>query len=136
MKRLLIIGGVIIVALFVIGYLYEQGYLDFEWQTLTMFFAALAGPYKLLRSKFEGSSVVDNILEKNEAVRINEVQHRKDFDVLIKEREDKIQVLNKEIELISTKYELLEEKKKKIQEDVGKMNVQDTQKEAMDLFGS
>ena len=52
MKKWIIIIGSIIVVLIVIGVLHDRGYLNFKWTTLTNIFAALAGPYMLMKNKF------------------------------------------------------------------------------------
>lgn len=136
MKRWIIIALIVgVILLIVVGYLYDQGYLDFKWQTLTMIFAALAGPYQMIKGYFSNKSVQD-MLKKQQALQQEEKQHRVDFDGQIKEKEQRIQTLNKELELTTARFELLEEKKKKIQTDVEKQTVQETQKDAQDLFGS
>ena len=51
MKKWIIIIAVVLVVLIIIGVLYDAGYLNFKWSTLSMIFAALAGPYMYIKNK-------------------------------------------------------------------------------------
>ncbi len=133
--KLGVILAIIIIILIVIGYLYTQGYLqNFEWQTATMIFAALAAPYKMVMNWLTSDSAKE-ILEKHKDIRAEEKVHRKDMDAEISEKEKKIALLDKELELVQAKIEVLEERKKKIKPEVEKMSVNELQQEGQDLFG-
>jgi hypothetical protein len=137
MKRwkLLVIIAIIIIILIVVGYFYSQGYLqDFEWQTATMFFAALAAPYKMVKNWLKSDKVQD-ILGKHEAMKEDEKKHRVETDKDIEEKQKRIELLGKQLELIDSRLEIIEAEKRKIRPDVEKMNNEELQKEGKNLFG-
>ena len=91
MKKWIIIIGSIIVVLIVIGVLHDAGYPNFKWTTLTKLFAALAGPYMLMKNLFfnrNSVSSVQEILDKAKQGLLNDEEHRKEYDVKISEKEE------------------------------------------------
>jgi len=135
-KRWWITVVVIIVALIVIGVLYENGMLDFKWQGLTMLFAALAGPYSLVKNWLTRNQVIQDIAQKHNNIRAEEKIHRVETDTKIEEKEKRIKELNKEIELSEKRIEVIELKKQKVDKEVKKMSVEELQDEAINQFGS
>lgn len=135
-KRWLITIGIIILVLIVIGVLYENGSLDFEWQTLTMIFAAAAGPYAFVKNKLLKDSRTQELLKKHEVIRNEEVVHRKQTDEDIAEKQRKIEMLNKELELAEQRLEIIEAKKEKVDKQVKEMSVDELQDEAINYFGN
>ncbi len=115
MKRWLIIGSVVFIALLIIGWLYTEGYFDnLSWQGLTMLLAALAAPFQFIFGKAKEISKTEQILNENLQMRKQEKTHRTDYDEKIKEREQKIKELDKEIELLQSKIQLIDEKREKV----------------------
>jgi hypothetical protein len=136
MKRWLMIIGITLAALILIGFLYDQGFMDFKWQGLTMIIAALAGPYQFIKNHIlQSSKSTQELIQRQEDIRVQELEHRTDFDIKVKASEDKIKELNKELEMINTRYEILEAKKRNIQSDINKLSIEEKQREAQDLLG-
>jgi len=136
MKTWVIIIGILIVVFFTIGYLNDQGYLDVKWTTLAMIFAVLSGPYKFIKGMFSGSKhKITKILDQNKADVAEEKIHRKVYDEKILEKEEKIQMLEKEIALLDTKLVEIEQKKQKIESEVNAMDSNEIQDSFNDLYG-
>ncbi|MCP4179060.1 MAG: hypothetical protein GY756_14975 [bacterium] len=113
-RRWLITIGIIVLALIVIGVLYENGMLNFKWQGLTMIFAALAGPYTAIKKIFFRDKRVEQMIKKHEDIKKEEIVHREVTDKQIAEKEKRIKDLNKELELAEKRLEVIEAKKKDV----------------------
>ena len=137
MKRWVVILAVILLTLLLIGYLYDQGYLqNLQWQGLSMLAAALAGPYIALKNwLFSKNSTLTEILDDNQATIEKEKVHRVEIDTELAERERKITALDKEVELLDSKIKLLDKKKELIEKEVQDMSLIETKNEAQRLFG-
>ncbi len=135
-RRWLITIGVIVLALIVIGVLHENGMLNFEWSGLTMIFAALAGPYALLKSWLIKDKRTEELMQKQQARQSTEKQHRVAYDAEIKARENRIQELNKQIQHSEKKVQDIEKKKQSVEKEVNGMNLKELQNEGIDLFGA
>ena len=125
MKKWIIIIGSIIVVLIVIGVLHDAGYLNFKWTTLTKLFAALAGPYMLMKNIFfnrNSVSSVQEILDKAKQGLLEDEEHRKEYDVKISEKEEEIKKLEKQIEHLDTKIQTIEQKKETVSQEVSAMS--------------
>ena len=125
MKKWIIIIGSIIVVLIVIGVLHDAGYLNFKWTTLTKLFAALAGPYMLMKNIFfnrNSVSSVQEILDKANQGLLEDEEHRKEYDVKISEKEEEIKKLEKQIEHLDTKIQTIEQKKETVSQEVSAMS--------------
>lgn len=125
MKKWIIIIGSIIVVLIVIGVLHDAGYLNFKWTTLTKLFAALAGPYMLMKNIFfnrNSVSSVQEILDKAKKGLLEDEEHRKEYDVKISEKEEEIKKLEKQIEHLDTKIQTIEQKKETVSQEVSAMS--------------
>ena len=134
--KLVVIAIVVVIALGVIGYLYTQGYLqDFEWQTATMFFAALAGPYKMVMKWLKGNPEEDEILGKHDKIKEEEKIHRAETDAKIQEKTQKIEELDKELEVVNKKIELVQAQKADVTTEVDQMSEDELKNEAQSLFG-
>ncbi len=135
-RRWLITIGIIVLALIVIGVLHENGMLNFEWSGLTMIFAALAGPYTLIKGWLLKDKRTQELLEKQQVRKTTEIEHRKQTDVEINAREKRIQDLNKEIQKSEKKIKEIEEKKQNVEKEVNGMSIKELQDEGIDLFGA
>ena len=135
-KRWWITILVIIGVLIIIGILYEKGLLDFEWQGLTMFFAALAGPYMFVKNWLTRNKKVEEIKAKHLKLREKEKIHRNKTDVEIYQKEHKIDELQNEIKRAEKKIKKLEKEKHEINDGVKDMTLKEMQDEAINNFGS
>lgn len=136
MKRWLIIGAIVVIALLIIGWLYTEGYFDnISWQGLAMLLAALAAPFQFIFGKAKEISKTEKILNENLQMRKEEKTHRVDYDKKIKEREQKIKDLDREIELLQSRIQLIDEKREKVQDKVEKMTPEQKIDEAQSLWG-
>lgn len=136
MKKWIIVLIAIAAVFLIVGFLYDQGLLNVEWQWLAVIIAAVAGPYQALKNFFSGGSAkTEAILKRNEVTKIEEAQHREEYDKLIDEKKVEIENLQKDIDLLDTKVKLLEEKKKNINKEVDEMDSDEIQEELLKRFG-
>ncbi len=134
-KRWIIIIVAVVIALVAIGYMQEKGMLNFKWQTLTILFAALAVPFKFIANWLRGKGSIEDIQDKHAAVRAEEKEYREAIEAKIKEREQRINLMNKELELLDTKLELVKAKREKVDEEVSKMTVDEKINKFQENFG-
>lgn len=125
----------IIVALIVIGVMYENGMLNFQWQWLTVVFAALAGPYTFVKGLLFKDSRLEDMKNRHKQMQADEVVHRQKVDDEIKMRKDRIDTLNKEIEIAEKRIEIIEQKKKRIEYEVKNSSIDSLQNDAVKYFG-
>jgi septal ring factor EnvC (AmiA/AmiB activator) len=136
-RRWIIIGAIILVALLIFGLFYSQGYFSgVSWQGFTILAAALAAPFQFIFGKAKQMTQTENFLKQNEAKQKEEKVHREQYDQMIADREKKLKELDKDIELLKTKVELVDQKREKVHEEVQNMTPQQKTKEAQDLWGS
>ncbi|MCQ2974464.1 MAG: hypothetical protein MJ211_06590 [Bacteroidales bacterium] len=139
MKKWIIIIGSIIVVLIVIGVLHDAGYLNFKWTTLSMIFAALAGPYTFMKNIFFNSnsvSSVEEILEKTKKGLLNDETHREEYDTEISKKEEQIKSLEKQIENLDTKLQNIETQSEIQREEVWNMNSEQLAAEFEKMYGN
>lgn len=128
-----VITLIIVIAAFVVaGYLVYNGIIT--WQPLTMLFAAIAAPFRFLYGLF--GSKEEEIRERHRQVREAESVFQENLAAKIQEREDKITMLNRQVELIDGKLELLRQKRKLVDQEVESMSLSELQSEGQRLFGS
>jgi len=134
-KWLFVIIGIALLFL-IVGFLYDQGLLNVKWQWLAVIIAVVAGPFQALKNFFTGgTSKVDSILARNEQTKAEELEHRAVYDKMIEEKKIEIEALQKDIDLLDTKVQLLEEKKKNINKEVDDMSSDEVQDELNKRFG-
>jgi hypothetical protein len=137
MKRWLVIGGIVLVALLVFGWFYSEGYFNnFSWQGITILAASLAAPFQFLFGKAKDLTKTEEFINHNLEVQKLEQKHREEYDKLIQEREQKMRDLDKEIQLLQSKVELVDQKREKIATEVSNMTPNEKIKEAQNLWGS
>jgi len=139
MKKWIIIIGSIIVVLIVIGVLHDAGYLNFKWTTLTKLFAALAGPYMLMKNIFfnrNSVSSVQEVLDKSKQGLLNDQEHREEYDTKIAEKEQEIQKLEKQIEKLDDQIKVIEYKKEAAAQEVTSMSTEQMMAEFEKLYGN
>jgi len=129
-----IAGGLVVVVIALV-ILSATGVINLSWQDFTMIAAALAAPFKFIFDKLGGADGVDELLDKHEKMRKEEAEYRKKMDGVIAEKEQRIINLNKDLELQDAKLQLVEEKKKRVDQEVKSMSIAETKSEAQDLFG-
>jgi len=104
-----------------------------KWQPLTILFAALAAPLRFFAGLLGGSE--EEIRKRHEVIREGELLYQKDLETKIRERQEAIQALEKEIELMDAKLVALEEKRARIHSEIKNMTIEERQKAGQDLFG-
>lgn len=131
-----IIGLIIVVILIIVGYLQTEGYLNFRWETLTIIFAALAAPFKLVTGMFKKpSDEIEEITKQHAALRAREEEYRKGIDQAISQRQQNISLLQKDIEVIDARLETLETRKAAISTKVSTMTSEQKKERFQELFG-
>jgi len=139
MKKWIIIIVVVLVVLIIIGVLYEAGYLNFKWTTLSMIFAALAGPYTYIKNKLFNTNNVDtmeDMLNKAKAgVKVDE-DHRSVFDETITEKEAEITHLEDQGTVLDQKLKEMEVKAENTHTDVKEMSSAEIAQAFETLYGN
>ncbi len=139
MKKWIIIILVVIVALIVIGVLHENGYLNFKWNTLTIIFAALAGPYTYIKNKLFNRNDSDELaalLNQNKEARQNDALHREQFDAMETSQQAEIQRLQEQVAVLSTKNEELKSQAANVHNEVREMSSEEMAKAFEQLYGN
>ncbi len=131
MKKFIILF-LVIVAVVVSGYLVYKGII--KWQPLTMLFAALAAPFRFIMGLFGNDE--DEIRERHEKLRETEAAFHERLLTRVQERENRIAELNRQIEIIDGKLELLRLKRQAVDQQVEDMSLSELQREGQRLFGS
>jgi len=136
MKRWVIILLAIVAVLFVIGFLYDQGFLRFEWQPLATLMAALAGPFLFLKNKlFDRSSQIMKDKENNYLqMKKEQDKLRMQYEVEIKVREQKIADLEKNIENMKKDYKEVKEERSNIKKEIQDLDIDETNKKLDEIL--
>ncbi len=136
MNRWLITGLVVLGLLVLIGVGYDAGlFSEYEGSTWAMVLAALAAPYMAVKNFLFGNKDLKAFELKYKNLEQEEIKHRADLDARIQAKEQRVAELDKEIQLLDSKLEVLELKKTKVKKEVEDMTVQETKQELYDLFG-
>lgn len=136
MNKWIITGLIVVGLLVIVGVLYDQGVFDnMQWSGMSVFLAAVAGPYMALKNFLWGNKQYKDFDVKYKEMRKGTIQHRLDLDERIGSKEKRIAELDKEMQLIEAKMNVLELKKKNVEKKVNNLTVEETRKEALDLFG-
>lgn len=136
MNKWIITGLVVVALLIIIGVLYDQGTFDnMQWSGMAMVLAAVAAPYMALKNFLFGNKHLKDFDVKYNQMRDETVKHRVELDERISHKEKRIAELDRELELIEAKVDVLELKKKNIAKDVNNLSIDETRYEVHDLFG-
>ena len=136
MNKWIITGLIVLALLVIVGVLYDQGTFDnIQGGSMAMILAAIAGPYLALKNFLFGNKHLKDFEVKYDHMRDETIKHRVELDERIDGKEKRIAQLDKELELIEAKMDILELKKKNVEKEVNNMSIEETQKEARDLFG-
>jgi septal ring factor EnvC (AmiA/AmiB activator) len=139
MKKWIIVIVVILVGLIIIGVLYDAGYLNFKWSTLSMVFAALAGPYMYIKNKLFNTNNVDTIddmiRKAKDGLKVDE-DHRAEFDETITQKETQIANLENQVTVFDTKLKELETKTQATHTEVKEMSSAEIAKAFETLYGN
>ncbi|MCF8231652.1 MAG: hypothetical protein K9J27_05625 [Bacteroidales bacterium] len=137
-KNIIITLIVIAAILLGVGYLYTEGYINTDWEILTIILGALAIPYKYLRNRFRdfaGSyEKIDRIVERQDERITGEKKHREEFDNKIREKELRIQLLEEKLEKIDSRIENMEMKKEDVSREVKNMDEEKLKNTFEELF--
>ncbi|MEA3451561.1 MAG: hypothetical protein U9Q83_06615 [Bacteroidota bacterium] len=136
-KKWFWIGLIIIVALIIIGILYNQGIIKTDWQWLTIILAGIAAPISVISKWISGdNNRVQNILKDQTARRQQEQAHRLAYDNAVIQKEEKIKKLEAEINILEEKVDKLELQQEEVKEDVNQMtDINDLQDAFMEAYG-
>ncbi len=133
MKRWIIIFAIITLAiLLIVGYLYDQGYLDnLKWQWLTVLAAAIAGPYKFIAKKLRGDDItsIKESEEKYQGIKQEEQARREEIYKKLEEKDQQIQVLNDDLEEMYQELQRLKRQRRSAREEVEAMDTDEKLKE-------
>ena len=136
MNKWLIVALIVLVILIGVGVAYDQGVFDnISFGGLATLMAAIAAPYMAVKNWLFGNKELKQFQEKYEQIKSQEAVHRTDTDLQIKAKEQRIAELDKEIQLLDAKLQVLEMKKSKVDQYVNSMTVNQTKKEVQNLFG-
>lgn len=136
MNRWVLTGVIVVALLVIIGVLYDQGAFEgMQWTGWAIVVSALAAPYMAVKNALFGNKYQKDFVLKYKQMREETVQHRINLDQKIKEKEQRIAQLDKELELIDAKMNVLELKKKNVEKEVNLMSIDETKQEVQDLFG-
>ena len=102
------------------------------WQALTMIFAAVAAPFKLLMNIF-GNTEAD-IRKTHEKIRQRESGYQEELESKIQERQSRIDKLNQDINTLDSKIESLRLRRENIDLQVEQMGLEELQSEGRRLF--
>jgi chromosome segregation ATPase len=139
MKKWVIIIIIVIVALLAIGILHDAGYLNFQSKTLTMLFAALAGPYMFIKNKLfnrNSPESVEEIVNRAKDGLIKDDEHREDYDNKIAQKEKEINSLNAQLNSLDLKLKEMETKTQTVSAQVREMTTEEITKEFEKLYGN
>ncbi len=136
MNKWVLTGLIILGVLIIVGVAYDQGAFDnMTGSGWAMILAAVAAPYMAVKNFLFGNKHLREFKDKYESLQQEEVVHRTDLDKKIKAKEQRIAELDKEIQLLDSKLEVLELKKEKVVKEVKDLSIEDTKREVRDLFG-
>jgi hypothetical protein len=131
-----VIIGIIILVLILIGIGYDQGLFDnLDGSFIGIILAGLAAPYLAIKNWLVGDKFQRQFKERYDKMKSDEIIHRTDYDHKIMAKEKRIAELNREVQLLDSKLEVLELKKSKVEQSVKEMSIDSTKREAKDLFG-
>ena len=131
-----ILLGLIVVFLF-LGYLYDQGLINTNWQWLSIILAAAAGPFEFLRKVFKGDSISTKKLMEKQSLRQAEVlKHRQVYDKIIERKEKRIQELEAQVMALEDELDRLELELKNVDEEVDQMDLSELQDEFINEYGN
>jgi hypothetical protein len=129
--------AVIAALLIAIGYFYDKGFLHFKWQWLTILFATLAAPYRLFMKWINGSGdTVASITAQHDALQKQELDYRDTMEAQIKDREQRVALMQKDLDLMDTRIQLLQSQKAQVDSQIQNMSIDDKIKKVQQDFGS
>jgi len=136
MNKWVLTGIIVLALLLIIGVLYDQGVFEsLEWSGWAIVISALAGPYIAVKNALFGNKYQKDFQLKYKQMQEETIKHRIELDHKIREKEQRIAQLDKELELIDAKMNVLELKKKTVEQEVKNMSIEETRREAQELFG-
>ncbi|MEN8119565.1 MAG: hypothetical protein ABFS35_04435 [Bacteroidota bacterium] len=136
MNKWILTGIIVLGLLIIVGVLFDHGAFDnIEGSFIGVILAAIAGPYMAFKNFMFGNKPMKDFEVKYNQMRDETVKHRVELDARIGAKERRIAELDKELELIETKMDILELKKKNVKREVNKMSIEETKQDVHDLFG-
>ncbi len=139
MKKLWIFLGIIAILL-LIGYLYNQGIIDTNWEWASVILAALAGPFAYLQKHFKVNFAKKNdvdiyVKHQQDLEREMEIMRQR-YEMLIQQKELKIQELQAELEKLQQKIDDLELERQAVDQQVDNMSMDEKLDKFTEYFGT
>ena len=136
-KKWFWIGFIVIIGLFIVGYLYHVGVIKTNWQWLTIILAALAAPSQFLATVLGGKNrKVEKMLLAQKNRMQSEQAHRIAYDQVIKEKEQKIQELEAELAEMEDKLDSLTLQQQEVEKQVNNTtNLDELENEFLQAYG-
>ncbi len=139
--KITIVIVIILVTLGVIGILYESGvFKNLKWETLTMIFAAAAGPYLYFKNWIRDhlfSSSSDKVRESEEIylqLKKNEEERRANLQKIITTKDQEIKLLREEASMLNLELKNLQVERANVSGEVNKMTSTQVLKEFDEEF--
>lgn len=111
-NKWVIISIIVIIVLILIGIGYDQGMFDnLSGSVIGMIIAGLAAPYLAIKNWIVGDKFQQRFKQKYDLMKSDEIIHRTDYDQKILAKEKRIAELDREIQLLDSRMEVLELKK-------------------------
>lgn len=139
--KITIVIVIILVTLGVIGILYESGvFKNLKWETLTMIFAAVAGPYLYFKNWIRDhlfSSSSDKVRESEEIylqLKKNEEERRANLQKIITTKDQEIKLLREEASMLNLELKNLQVERANVSGEVNKMTSTQVLKEFDEEF--
>ncbi len=139
MKKWIIIIICVLVGLIVIGILHEAGYLNFKWQTLTIIFSFLAGPYTFIKNKLFNKNSPDSvnqlIKEAKESIAENQgIEENYQENITAKEQE--ISKLEEKVNNLDAKLNKVENQTQNVATEIRQLSAEEMAIEFEKLYGN
>ncbi len=137
MKKWIWILIILTIIFFILGWLYQQGYIKTNWQWLSIILAAAAGPFEFLRKASSGqTTTTKNILQRQLNRQDLIKKHDEYYRIIIEQKEKKIQQLQAQVNILQDKIDKLELEKNQVNNQVEQMDLDQLKDSFIDEFGT
>ncbi|MEJ2055441.1 MAG: hypothetical protein P8X42_16110 [Calditrichaceae bacterium] len=109
-------------------------YFGMDWQVVTMIGAAVAAPFKFVAGLFGKRS--DQIRKEHQNIRQQEAEFQEKLESGIREKEEQIRLLDKEMSGLDNKIRELQEKKRAVDKKYQHMDLEELSEVGANYFGS
>jgi hypothetical protein len=123
-----------IIVLIVLILIIAIGYFD-NWQTLSIVGAAIIAPFKVIWDRISGSQTINDIERQHQEVRVQEAAYQQRVAQAVEMRKARIGLIDRELEVIDSRIELLEDKRKHLKTQVEGMSLDEKADRFREAFG-